>query len=101
MKFRLEQLRDLKGLIRDLSNGLRHLSFGDNFQSFEQVVEITATTELQIVNKLTKIPKKYIVVSQTGNGLLTKGTTDWSEDFLYIYNNGAVTVTATIIFMES
>ena len=101
MKFRLEQLRDLKGLIRDLANGLRHLTFGDNFQSFEQVVEITSTTELQIRNQLTSTPKKYIIVDQTGNGLLTRGTTEWSNDFLYIYNNGAVTVTATIIFMES
>lgn len=100
MKFRLEQLRDLKGLIRDLSNGLRHLSLGDNFQSFEQVVEIAATTELSIRNQLTNIPKKYIIVDQTGNGLITRGTSEWSNDYLYLYNNGAVTVTATIIFME-
>ena len=101
MKFRLEQLRDIKGLIRDLSNGLRNLSFGDNFQSFEQVVEIAATTELSIRNQLTSIPKKYIIVDQTGNGLITRGTTEWSTDYLYLYNNGAVTVTATIVFMES
>lgn len=100
MKFRLEQLRDLKGLIRDLSNGLRNLTFGDNFQSFEQVVEIAATTELSIRNQLTNIPKKYIIVDQTGNGLITRSTSEWSNDYLYLYNNGAVTVTATIIFME-
>ena len=100
MKFRLEQLRDLKSLVKELANGLMNLTFGDNFNSFEQVVEIAATTELSVRNQLTKIPERYIIVSQTGNGLITKGTTDWTKDFIYFYNNGAVTVTATIIVME-
>lgn len=100
MKFRLEQLRELKSLVKELANGLMNLTFGDNFNSFEQVVEIAATTEISVRNQLTKIPERYIIVSQTGNGLITKGTTDWTKDYITFYNNGAVTVTATIIVME-
>ena len=100
MKFRIEGLKDLKSLIKDLALGMRKLDFSNNFEGFETTVDIEATSELSIRNELTFIPTRYIILSQTGNGLLTKGTTDWSTDYIYIYNNGAVTVTATIIFMR-
>jgi len=100
MKFRLEQLKQLGPLIKELANGLKFLDFANNFSSFEVEVSIPATTELGVRNQLTNIPKKYIITSQTGNGLLTKGTTEWTKDKVYLYNNGAVTVTATIVFLE-
>lgn len=100
MNFRIEQLRDIKSLIKELANGLKGLTFGDNFSSFEQVVEITATSELSVRNQLTRVPKRYIVVAQTGNGLITMGSTEWTEDYITFYNNGSVTVTATIIILE-
>ena len=100
MKFRLEGLKDLKSLVKELGLGLRKLTFGNNFDGFIQEVTISATTEQAIRNELTYIPKYFIILSQSGNGLLTKGTTDWSSDYLYIYNNGAVSVTATILFAK-
>lgn len=100
MKFRIEQLRDIKSLVKELANGLMNLTFAQNFNSFEQVVEITATTELSVRNQLTKVPERYIVVSQTGNGLITKGSTEWTKDYITFYNNGSVTVTATILILE-
>lgn len=101
MKFRLEQLRDLKELVRELTIGLRNLTFSDNFQSFEATVVIPATSEAQVRNQLTSVPKKFIVVDQKGNGLITRSSTEWNENQLYLFNNGAVEVTATIVFMES
>ena len=100
MKFRLLGLRDLALVVRELANGLQNLDFSNNFNSFQTTVTIPATSEAEIRNELNFIPEKYMIVNQTGNGLITKGTTDWSTDYVYLYNNGAVSVTATIIFME-
>lgn len=101
MKFRLEKLKDLTSLIKELANGLRKLSFQDNFNGFiKEDVIISATSEKEVRNELQFIPSKYIILSQEGNGLITKGTTSWDLNYLYLYNNGAVDVTATILFLE-
>lgn len=101
MKFRISQLRDLPSLIKELANGLRKLTFSDNFNGFIKTdLVISATSEKEIRNTLKFIPNHYIILNQTGNGLITKGTTAWDSNYLYLYNNGAVSVTITILFME-
>lgn len=100
MKFRLEGLNDLKSLVKELAQGLRKLNFSDNWESFEKDIEIDATSSIEIRNELQFIPSRYIVVDQTGNGLITRHTTAWSSDYLYLYNNGSVSVTATVIFLK-
>lgn len=100
MKFRIEGLNSLKSLVKELALGLRNLTFGDNFNGFETTVTIAATSEQAVRNELTKTPTKYIILSQEGNGLITKGTTSWDSNYIYLYNNGAVSVTATIFVME-
>lgn len=100
MKFRIEALQTIQQLIKELSTGLRRLTFSDNFESFETTVTITATSELGVRNQLTFRPTKYMIVSQSGNGLITKGTTVWTDDTLYFYNNGASDVEATILFFR-
>jgi len=100
MKFNLERLEDIINLTRQLAVGLRDLTFGDNFRSFEETLTISGTSEIRLRNQLKSIPSKYIIVSQTGNGLITKGTTAWNTDHLYIYNNGSVDVTITVIFFK-
>jgi len=100
MKAIIPILRNLNELKDYLEIFLKKLDFNDNFESFESTVEIAATSNVTIRNPLTFIPTKYIIVSQTGNGLITKDTTEWTKDNVYLYNNGAVTVTATIIFMR-
>lgn len=100
MKFRIEGLKTFKSLVKELALGLRRLDFSNNFESFEVSVEISATSEASIRNQLNFIPTRYIIVSQTGNGLITKGTTEWDNNYLYLYNNGAVTVNATVIFLR-
>lgn len=100
MRFGLEKLRDYRELIKELANGLLKLDLLNNFESFETNVVISATSEKQIRNQLTFIPSRYIIVSQLGNGLITKSSTEWTKNYLYLYNNGAVEVTAKIIFMR-
>lgn len=100
MKFNLERLEDIINLTRQLAVGLRDLTFGDNFTSFEVEVTIAATTEARIRNSLNSDVTRYIIVSQSGNGLVTKGSSTWSSDYVYLYNNGAVPVTLTIIFLK-
>jgi len=100
MKFPFEIIRSLNELKDLLSVGMKKLAFLDNFESFETSVIISATSEIEIKNLLQFIPSKYIIVSQTGNGLVTKSTTEWTRDNIYLYNNGSVEVTATIIFMR-
>jgi len=99
MKFSFDRIKDLRGLARELMAGLYNLDFIDNFASFQKEVTILAASELEIRNELPYIPSRYIIVSQTGNGLITKETT-WTRNYLYLTNNGAVDVTAIIIFMK-
>ena len=100
MKFNLERIKDIVNLTRQLSVGLRDLSFTDNFSSFKETIVIPATSEYRIRNSLNLAPTEYIITSQEGNGLITKGTTEWTDNFLYLYNNGAVPVTITVIFFK-
>lgn len=100
MKFPFDVMRSLNELKDLLSTGMKKLTFGDNFESFEASVIIAATSELKITNKLQFTPSRYIIVSQSGNGLITKGTSEWSNDSIYLYNNGAVSVAITVIFMR-
>lgn len=101
MKLGLSHIKVLDKLVTMLEIGLSRLSFKDNFESFEvQDIEITFGTEVTIGNKLTNIPSKYIIVSQTGNGLVTKGDTSWSQQYLYLKNNGPDTVKVSVVFMR-
>ena len=100
MKFSLENLFDLKQLIRHLSAGLQRLRFNDNFEGFEATIAIPASTELKLRNQLSFIPTKYIITQQKGNGLLTAGDTAWSANFIYMKNHGPNSITATVFFMR-
>lgn len=87
--------------LKDLEIGLKRLDFINNFRSFSVEVTIPATSEVSIKNMLApSIPSLYLIGRQTGNGLITDGPTEWSENRLYLYNNGATEVVATIIFLE-
>lgn len=99
-KINIERLRDFFSLTKELGISLRDLTFGDNFKSFEETVTISATSEYQFRNQLNFIPTRYIIVSQEGNGVVTKGSTQWTSDFVYLYNNGSVDVTITVIFLR-
>lgn len=101
MKIGISNNKTLDKLIRALEIVLSRLSLTDNFESFEvQDIEITSGNEVIIGNKLTIMPSKYIIVSQTGNGVVSKGDTSWSQQYLYLKNNGPDTVKISVLFMR-
>jgi hypothetical protein len=100
MKFSLENLFDIKQLIRHLAAGLERLKFEDNFEGFQVTLVISAGSELKFRNQLNFIPSKYIVLFQQGNGLVTAGDTTWTSDFLYMKNHGAADVTVKLQFLR-
>lgn len=101
MLFKLENVREVAKLVRELAAGLLKLDLVENFESFETTLVIPATSDLEVRNELNFIPTKYIIVSQEGNGLITKKTgTDWTNDFIYLTNNGSVEVTVKVIFQR-
>lgn len=101
MKFRLESLQNLPSLLKELAVGLRNLSFSENFDSFEVEVTITANTEKQIRNRLTAIPKKYIIVRKSNGSEVADGPTEWTSDFLYLKNYDTTNdTTITVVFLR-
>jgi uncharacterized membrane protein len=100
MKFSLGSLANLQQVITELSNGLNKLDINDNFISFETTITIGAGLETKVRNLLQVIPSKMIITYQTGNGLITASGTAWTDDYLYIKNNGLVSVTAKITFQK-
>ena len=100
MKFSLDFIKGIPQLTKELSNGLAKLSLPDNFEGFETEVTIPSSSELAIRNEVSYTPSKYIIVNQTGNGLINRGSTAWSSNFLYLQNNGLVDVTVTIQFLR-
>lgn len=87
---------------RELSFGLTRLNLKDNIESFivENVV-IAAGAEKQLTYKLPegKAAKYFISLGQTGNGLVTKGSTAWTTKHVYIKNNGAEEVTISLALL--
>lgn len=100
MKINLERLEDIKNLTKQLAVILRNLDLLNNFGSYEAELVIPATTEGRIRHDLNVIPTRYIIVSQEGNGLVTKGTTEWTDKYAYFYNNGASEVTIKVNILK-
>lgn len=87
--------------LRQLSLGLARLSFEDNFEGFVEEVEIAAGVELQITNKIDTTPSKRVILRADEGGLsITDGPTEWTEDFVYLKNYGAMTGTVTVVFLR-
>ena len=100
MKFNLTSAKTVIDLVKQLKLGLRKLSLEDNVEGFtERDVKIASGATVTIQNKLTFVPKQYIITSQVGNGLVTK-TDSWNENRLFLKNNGSSEVTITVFFMR-
>ena len=106
MKFNLTSARDLVDLAKKLTVGLTKLTIDENMESFKvEDLEIGNGATVTIGNKLTFVPKQYIITSQVGNGLVTRefnpdSGEDWDINFLYLKNNGSSDVTITVIFIR-
>lgn len=99
-KFRIETLKDISRLIKELATGLRALTFTENFDSFVVDVSLTAGEEKAIRNQLKAQPTYVIVAGQTGNGVITKGDEAWNINYVTVKNQGAETVAAKLLFLR-
>lgn len=84
--------------VRDLIDGLRRLTFKENFVSFEATVTIPASSELAIANKIKGIPSKRIIVRSTSPDICD-GDTTWNADFVYLKNTSGSPATVTVVFL--
>lgn len=98
MKANLQGLT-LKEVVDLLEIILTRLDLDSNFEGFEADLEIAAGQTTTIRNNLTYIPNRYIILSQQGNGLVTK-TGIWSKNFIYLKNNGLEDVSIKIVFLK-
>lgn len=99
MKFKFENLFELKQLLRHLSSGLRRLTLPDNMEGEQISARIPAGSELRVRNPLSFIPTRYIILNKTGNSTISKSGT-WTEDFIYFTNYGADDTEALIFLMR-
>jgi hypothetical protein len=87
---RLELIKGITQMAKELSTGLRNLKFEDNFDSFQVDISLAAGEEKNnIRNQLKNIPTKYIITFQTGNGLVTAGDTAWNINYISFKNHGS------------
>lgn len=99
MKFKFENLYELKQLLRHLASGLSRLTLNDNLEGTEIEISILSGTETEIRNPLNFIPTRYIILGKTGNSTISRSGT-WTSDFLYFTNHGVEDTTATIFLMR-
>jgi hypothetical protein len=99
MKFSFNLMKSLEDLKNQLERGMNRLTLSDNFQSFITTVEILNSQEVSIRNQLKFVPRHRIIIRQSGNGFVTDGDTAWTNDFVYLKNNGPSTTTVTVVFL--
>lgn len=85
--------------LTDITTCLNRLSFQDNFQSFQTEVTIAAGQELAIRHNLGGIPSGMLTLRTTGTGIVD-GTTPWTEDYIYLQNTSAGSITSTIVILR-
>lgn len=92
------ELQDtLNFLITEFSFFSKSLSFQSNFDGYIAEVTFKAGQELKIQHFLGFTPKWRVILKQEGNGVLSDIPSKWNNDFITLKNNGAVSVTASIL----
>lgn len=90
-------------LLADLRRAVYSLNFVDNFKAWEVTETIAANTEAAIPNQYESgaIPTKWIVVDHVGNGIIVRGDTPWTSDYVFLKNRSATdAATVTVIFFR-
>ena len=89
---------ELNACLRELFIGLYNLTFEDNFKSYSWTGDIAAGATTQIPHSFNKTPTGYIIYKQVGNGVIDASATSWTEEVVYLRNNGVVSVNLTAVF---
>lgn len=90
-------------LLADLRRAVYSLSFVDNFKAWETTQTIAANTELAIPNEFPNraIPTRWIVVNHVGSGIVVRGDSEWTSDYVFLKNRSATdSATVTVIFFR-
>jgi len=92
---------DLVATLRNFSAGMTRLTLGDNFSGWiEKDITIAASSELEIKNRIGKIPNyKLILRGGIGSELIVDGVNEWTEKSVYLQNQGINPVQITVIFL--
>ena len=94
-KFRIETLKTLERIVKELATGLRALTFGDNFDSFEtDELTLASGASTKVRNRLTIVPTRFIIIWAKGEANIGASDTtgeDWSNEFIYLKNYGSNT----------
>jgi hypothetical protein len=95
-----EDIDTINMLINQFNLLARGLSLGENFDG--QIIEVTipAGEEKVIPHKLGVLPRYRIILRQVGNGVISDTPSGWNNFQIQLRNNGAVSVTATILLVR-
>lgn len=87
-------------LIDEFNYFTKSLSFQSNFNC--QIIETTlgAGETKQIAHSLGVKPLFRIILRQEGNGVISDIPSGWTKNSIELINNGAVSVTATIMIVR-
>lgn len=88
-------------LINEFNFLAKNFSLKENTdgQLLENIV-FAAGEDKVIPHKLGKKPKHRLILNQEGNGVLSDTPSGWNQYQIKIKNNGAVSVTATIMLIR-
>ncbi len=104
MKLNLTTAKDLRDLADKINSFISNLSLTDVLRGFKEDLVIKGGETVSIRNKLTIVPKSYIILSQEGVGQVIKGRSpenkDWNNTNLYLKNSGTAEVKITVIFLR-
>ena len=100
MKFSLARMIDIKQLVKELENGLRKLTFAENFQSSIVTLNIRAGEEKSVPHGLQVVPSYYILGEQSATGQLISDKSKWNQETITIENTGTNNISATLVIMR-
>lgn len=89
---------DLAKIFADLVEGLRHLRFEENFDSFTWSGTIDGSSSVTIPNRLGSFTLKWWPARIQGDARLVEG--DISREFVVIENKSATDTTVTLLFVR-
>lgn len=102
--FRIETLKELPRIVKELAIGLRALTFGDNFDSFETAeLTLASGASVKVRNQLKITPTRCILVWATGDANIGASNVtgeDWSNNFVYFKNYGSNSATFRMIVLR-
>ena len=77
----------------------KNLSF-NSFDGTVKKIEIEANNTGRIYHYLGTIPKYRIILTQEGNGVISDISSEWTESYITIRNNGTEKVTLTLLISK-